>query len=42
MGHLGLRVKYLRRHRLSSATYYDRWVQLERVGPVVPVGLPGT
>ena len=28
-------------NRLSSATYYDRWVQLERVGPVVPLGLSG-
>ena len=32
MGHL--RVKYLRRHQLSGATYYDRWVKLERIGPV--------
>jgi len=36
MGHL--RVKYLRRYRLKGATYYDRRVQLERIGPVVPVG----
>jgi len=38
-----LHVKYFGRHQLSGAMYlyYDRWVQLERVGPVVPVALRG-
>ena len=37
--------KYIHIHThvfIKACQNYDRWVQLEHVGPVVPVGLPGT